>query len=209
MNIEIPMKTLLLIHTSLQGPESLSSSLASDYVARWQANNPDGRLISRDLASNPVPHLTAERFAAFTTTADERSVEQLAIADFSDQLIHELQKADEVLIAVPMHNFGIPSTLKAYFDHVARAGLTFRYTADGAIGLLTEKRAIIFATRGGKYRGTPLDTQTEYMKTFLAFLGIDDTQFVYAEGTAMGDESLNAGIQSARQQIRTLEAVAA
>ena len=108
-----------------------------------------------------------------------------------------------------MHNFGIPSTLKAYFDHVARAGLTFRYTADGAVGLLTNKRAIVFATRGGKYVGTPLDTQTSYMKTFLAFLGIDDTQFVYAEGTAMGDESLNAGIQSARQQIRTLGAVAA
>ena len=76
------MKTLLLIHTSLQGPESLSSSLAGDYVAQWQTSNPDGRLMSRDLASNPVPHLTAERFAAFTTTADERDAEQLAIAAF-------------------------------------------------------------------------------------------------------------------------------
>lgn len=203
------MKTLLLIHTSLKGPESLSSSLASDYVTQWQANNPDGRLISRDLASNPVPHLTAERFAAFTTAADERNAEQQSVAAFSDELIDELQQADEVLIAVPMHNFGIPSTLKAYFDHVARAGLTFRYTADGAVGLLTNKRAIVFATRGGKYVGTPLDTQTSYMKTFLAFLGIDDTEFVYAEGTAMGDESLKAGIQSARQQIRALEALAA
>ena len=203
------MKTLLLIHTSLKGPESLSSSLASDYVTQWQANNPDGRLISRDLASNPVPHLTAERFAAFTTAADERNAEQQSVAAFSDELIDELQQADEVLIAVPMHNFGIPSTLKAYFDHVARAGLTFRYTADGAVGLLTNKRAIVFATRGGKYVGTPLDTQTSYMKTFLAFLGIDDTEFVYAEGTAMGDESLKTGIQSARQQIRALEALAA
>lgn len=203
------MKTLLLIHTSLKGPESLSSSLASDYVTQWQANNPDGRLISRDLSSNPVPHLTAERFAAFTTAADERNAEQQSVAAFSDELIDELQQADEVLIAVPMHNFGIPSTLKAYFDHVARAGLTFRYTADGAVGLLTNKRAIVFATRGGKYVGTPLDTQTSYMKTFLAFLGIDDTEFVYAEGTAMGDESLKAGIQSARQQIRALEALAA
>ena len=203
------MKTLLLIHSSLQGTESLSSSLAADYVAQWQANNPDGRLISRDLAANPVPHLTAERFAALTTAADERDAEQQAVAAFSDQLIDELQQADEVLIAVPMHNFGIPSTLKAYFDHVARAGITFRYTADGAVGLLTNKRAIVFATRGGKYAGTPLDTQTSYMKTFLAFLGIDDTEFVYAEGTAMGDESLKAGIQSARQQIRTLGALAA
>lgn len=203
------MQKLLLIHTSLQGPESLSSSLASDYVARWQANNPDGRVVSRDLAVKPVPHLTAERFAAFTTAADERNAEQLAIVAFSDQLIGELQEAEEILIALPMHNFGIPSTLKAYIDHVARAGITFRYTGEGSIGLLTNKRAIIFATRGGIYQGTPLDTQTDYMKTFLAFLGIEDTQFVYAEGTAMGDESLNAAIQSARQQILSLDAIAA
>jgi FMN-dependent NADH-azoreductase len=203
------MRTLFLLHTSLQGPESLSSSLASDYVAQWQANHQDGRVISRDLATNPVPHLTAERFAAFTTAADERNAEQLAIAAFSDELINELQEADEILIALPMHNFGIPSTLKAYIDHVARAGITFRYTPDGAIGLLTDKRAIVFATRGGKYFGTPLDTQTDYMKTFLAFLGIEDTRFVYAEGTAMGEESLNAGIRSARQQIHALDAIAA
>jgi len=203
------MKTLLLIHTSLQGTASLSSSLASDYVTQWQANHRDGRVISRDLATNPVPHLTAERFAAFTTAANERSAEQLAIVAFSDQLINELQDADEILIALPMHNFGIPSTLKAYIDHVARAGITFRYTPDGAVGLLINKRAIVFATRGGKYLGTPMDTQTGYMKTFLAFLGIEDTQFVYAEGTAMGDDSLNASIRSARQQIRALDAIAA
>ncbi len=203
------MRTLLLIHTSLQGTASLSSSLASDYVAQWRARHRDGRVISRDLATNPVPHLTAERFTAFTTAADERSAEQLAIVAFSDQLIDELQEADEILIALPMHNFGIPSTLKAYIDHVARAGITFRYTPDGAVGLLTDKRAIVFATRGGKYLGTPLDTQTDYMKTFLAFLGIDDTQFIYAEGTAMGDDSLNASIESARQQIRALDAIAA
>ncbi|MGK0259957.1 MAG: FMN-dependent NADH-azoreductase [Candidatus Azotimanducaceae bacterium] len=208
-NLEIPMKTLLLIHTSLQGPESLSSSLASDYVAQWQANNPDGRVVSKDLATKPVPHLTAERFVAFTTAADERTAEQLAIVAFSDQLIGELQEADGILVALPMYNFGIPSTLKAYFDHVARAGITFRYTPNGPVGLLTNKRAFVFATRGGLYQGTPLDTQTDYMKTFLAFLGIEDTQFVYAEGTAMGDESLNTSVQNARQQIRSLDAIAA
>jgi FMN-dependent NADH-azoreductase len=203
------MKTLLLLHTSLQGPASLSSSLANDYVLQWRASNQGGRVVSRDLATNPVPHLTAERFAAFTTDADERNAEQRAIAAYSDQLISELQEADEILIALPMHNFGIPSTLKAYIDHVARAGITFRYTSSGPVGLLTGKRAILFATRGGKYAGTPLDTQTDYMTMVLAFLGIEDTQFVYAEGTAMGDESLNASIQSARQTIRTLDAIAA
>ncbi|MGB5346725.1 MAG: NAD(P)H-dependent oxidoreductase [Woeseia sp.] len=203
------MKTLLLIHTSLQGPNSLSSTLANDYLAKWQARTPRGRVISRDLAARPVPHLTAERFAAFTTKAEERSAEQREAASFSDELIAELQAADEILIALPMHNFGIPSVLKAYFDHVARAGITFRYTATGPVGLLTGKRAIIVATRGGKYLGTQLDTQTDYMKNFLRFLGIEDTQFAYAEGTALGDESLQAGIESARQQIRALDAIAA
>jgi FMN-dependent NADH-azoreductase len=203
------MKTLLLIHTSLQGPNSLSSTLANDYLAKWQARTPRGRVISRDLAARPVPHLTAERFAAFTTKAEEQSAEQREAASFSDELIAELQAADEILIALPMHNFGIPSVLKAYFDHVARAGITFRYTATGPVGLLTGKRAIIVATRGGKYLGTQLDTQTDYMKNFLRFLGIEDTQFVYAEGTALGDEALKAGIESARQQIRALDAIAA
>ena len=87
--------------------------------------------------------------------------------------------------------------------------MTFRYTANGPVGLLTGKRAIVFATRGGIYRGTADDMQTDYMKKFLAFLGIEDTQFVYAEGTAMGDESRSAGIRSARQQIRALDALAA
>lgn len=203
------MKTLLLIHTSLHGPESLSSSLAADYIEQWRAEHSDGRVISRDLASDPVPHLTAARFAAFTADAAERSSEQKAIVAFSDELIDELQAADEILIGLPMHNFGIPSTLKAYIDHVARAGITFRYTADGPVGLLTNKRAIVFATRGGKYLGTGLDTQTDYMKHFFTFLGVENTQFVYAEGTAMGDESLNASIKSARQQIHALNELAA
>jgi FMN-dependent NADH-azoreductase len=198
-----------MIHASLQGPKSLSSSLASDYLAQWRTNWPDGRVITRDLAGSPVPHLTAERFAAFMTAAEQRSAEQRAEVALSDELIAELQAADEILIALPMHNFGIPSVLKAYFDHIARAGVTFRYTANGPVGLLTNKAAIIFATRGGKYRGTQLDTQTDYMKNFLKFLGIADTRFVYAEGTAMGADALNASIESARQQIRALDAIAA
>ena len=203
------MNTLLFIHTSLQGPEGLSSTLAGEYLTQWRKDNPNGPVIDRDLAANPVPHLTAERFTAFTTGPGERSSEQEEVVAFSDELIVELQAADEILIGLPMHNFGIPSTLKAYIDHIARAGVTFRYTADGSVGLLTNKRATVIATRGGKYRGTPLDSQTDYIQHVLAFLGIEDTRFVYAEGTAMGEESLNAGIHSARQQIRALSQMAA
>lgn len=203
------MKTLLQIHTSLHGAESLSSSLANDYVEQWQLAQPNGRIISRDLSSSPVPHLTAERFSAFAVAPDERDEEQRTATELSDELISELRAADEILIALPMHNFNVPSTLKAYFDHVARAGETFRYTSAGPVGLLTGKRAIIVATRGGRYEGTPSDLQTEYMKRFLAFLGITETNFVYAEGIASGGDSLTRSIENARQQIRTLRTAAA
>lgn len=106
---------------------------------------------------------------------------------YFDALIDELRQADLIVLGLPMYNFGIPSTLKSYFDHIARVGQTFRYTETGPIGLLTGKKAIVCATRGGLYAGTPLDTQTTYIRTFLGFLGITDVEFIYAEGLAMGD----------------------
>jgi FMN-dependent NADH-azoreductase len=100
-----------------------------------------------------------------------------------------------------MYNFGVPSQLKAYFDHIARAGLTFRYTAQGPVGLLGGKKAYVFAARGGLYAGTALDTQTQYVRDFLRFLGIDEVEFVYAEGLAIGPESRESGLNAARAQI--------
>jgi FMN-dependent NADH-azoreductase len=100
-----------------------------------------------------------------------------------------------------MYNFGIPSSLKAYFDHIARAGVTFRYTAQGPVGLLSGKRVYVFATRGGAYLGTPLDTQTAYVRDFLRFIGIDDVEFVYAEGLNMGAERKDAALENARSAI--------
>ena len=97
-----------------------------------------------------------------------------------------------------MYNFGVPSTLKAWFDHIARAGQTFRYTEKGPVGLLTGKKAIVFATRGGLYAGTPLDSQTDYVRAFLAFLGITDVKFVYAEGLAMGDAKKQFALAEAK-----------
>jgi FMN-dependent NADH-azoreductase len=198
------MNTLLQIHTSLNGADSLSSSLADEYIAAWQRKNPGGRVITRDLSTDPVPHLTAARFAAFLSDDEARSDEERSVVAYSDGLIAEVHAADEIVLGLPMHNFGIPSTLKAYFDHIARVGVTFRYTDQGPVGLLTGKRALIFATRGGKYVGTPLDTQTDYIRNFFAFLGIADIGFVYAEGTAMGEDTLAAAIAGARKRIGEL-----
>ena len=198
------MKTLLQLNTSLFSNQGQSSRLADAFVAEWKAFNPQGAVIARDLATDTVPHLTAERFQAFLAKPEARTLAQQKVVNESDALIAELQQADTIVLGLPMYNFGIPSTLKAYFDHVARAGVTFRYTDKGPVGLLTGKKAYVFAARGGMYQGTPRDTQSPYVRDFLAFLGITDVEFIYAEGLAMGETSRDAALSKARSRIEGL-----
>jgi FMN-dependent NADH-azoreductase len=192
---------LLQLSSSLFGQHGQSSQLADAFVAQWRAAHPNGAVTTRDLAAQPVPHLTAERFQGFLAAPEARTDAQHAAVAESDALIGELQRADTIVIGLPMYNFGVPSTLKAYFDHIARANVTFSYTATGPKGLLTGKRAYVFATRGGAYAGTPLDTQTSYVRDFLRFVGITDVDFIYAEGLAMGDDSRNTALAAAKQRI--------
>lgn len=196
------MSTLLQLNSSIHGSQGQSSQLADEFVAAWQSSHRRGEVIRRDLSRHPVPHLTAERFAAFLAAPEQRTPEQASAAADSDALIEELQAADVIVIGLPMYNFGVPSTLKAYFDHVARAGITFRYTENGPEGLLRNKRAVIIATRGGQYAGTPADSQTDYVRTFLNFLGIEDVQFVYAEGLAMGDDRQREALTQAQTELK-------
>ena len=202
------MKTLLQLTTSIFSADGESSRLASEYVAEWRARHPHGRVIVRDLARDPVPHLTAESFRSFAVKAEDRSAAQQAAAAYSDALIDELRSADVIVIGLPMYNFGVPSMLKAYFDHVARAGVTFRYTENGAEGLLKGKTVLAFAARGGLYAGTPRDTQTGYVRDFLGLLGITDVHFVYAEGLALGAASKEAALARAKREIQILHATA-
>jgi FMN-dependent NADH-azoreductase len=202
------MKTILHLDSSLHSSDGASSRLAARFVGAWRAANPGAQVIHRDLAREPVPHLTAERFAAFLAAPEARTHAQRAVVAQSDALIAELERADTTVLAVPMYNFGIPSTLKAYFDHVARAGRTFRYTATGAQGLLAGRKAIVFATRGGLYAGTPRDTQAAYLRDFLGFLGITDVEFVFAEGLAMGEAPRAAAVANAERAIGRLAAPA-
>ncbi|MBN9370659.1 MAG: FMN-dependent NADH-azoreductase [Hydrogenophaga sp. SCN 70-13] len=198
------MKTLLLIRSSLLLGNGQSNRLADRYVAAWQAAHPEGRVVVRDLATQPVPHLDLARVGAFSTPAEQRTPEQQALVAESDALIAELQSADVVALGLPLYNFGIPSTLKAYFDHIARAGVTFRYTAAGAEGLVKGKQVLVFAARGGLYQGQPHDTQTPYVRNFLGFLGMTDVRFVFAEGLAMGEEPRREGLRAAEADIDAL-----
>ena len=127
-----------------------------------------------------------------------RTPEQQAFIDESDRLIKEISDADVVVIGLPMYNFGIPSTLKAYFDQIARAGITFRYTDNGPEGLLTGKKVFVFAARGGMYAGSPLDSQTSYVRDFLGFLGMNEVEFVYAEGLNMGETAKETALAKAK-----------
>src|SRR6266513_1410215 len=195
------MKTLLQIKSSLFSAGGQSSRLAERFVAAWRVSNPDGQVIVRDLALEPVPHLDAARFGAFLAKPGERSAAQQAVIEHSDALIDELKRAEVIVLGLQMYNFGLPSTLKAYFDHVARAGVTFRYTAKGAVGLLTDKKVYVFTARGGLYAGTPRDTQTPYVRDFLAFLGMDDIEFIHAEGLAISEATKQQGIASAHAEM--------
>jgi FMN-dependent NADH-azoreductase len=198
--------TVLHLDASIHSERGQSSQLAARFVQSYQQRHPTVHVIHRDLAIEPVPHLTAERFAAFGTGAEQRDAAQRGVVAYSDALIAELRQADVIVLGLPMYNFGVPSQLKAYFDHIARAGETFRYTAQGPVGLLQGKSAYIFATRGGLYVGTPLDTQTGYVRDFLRFIGIERTQFIYAEGLALSDERRETQLAQVVRQIETLAA---
>jgi FMN-dependent NADH-azoreductase len=201
------MTTLLQINASINTGNGQSSQLANQFVAAFRKRDPEAKIVVRDVAAaDSVPHLNAERFGAFIATPEQRSAVQHAVVAYSDVLIDELKQADVIVIGLPMYNFGVPSQLKAYFDHIARAGVTFKYSESGPVGLLTGKKVYVFAARGGLYAGTPMDTQTSYVRDFLRFLGMADVEFIYAEGLAISPEHKEAGIAKAVAEIARLAA---
>ena len=189
--------TTLQLNSSIFGDGGQSTTLANEFVRRL-----GGKVIMRDLAKDPVPHLTAERFQAFLAKPQERTPAQRAIVEYSDQLIGELKEADTLVIGLPMYNFALPSTLKAYFDHIARVGVTFKYTDKGPVGLLTGKKAYIVVARGGLYGHN--HAHATYVRDFLGFLGITDVEFVYVEGLAISPASKEAALAQAKERIAGL-----
>ena len=182
------MATLLKIDSSPMGEHSISRKLTAQFAASWRKAHPGGEVISRDLSRTELPPVNGLWVGAAYTPEDARSREQRETLAISDALIEELQRADEYVIGVPMHNFSIPSTLKLWIDQVARAGKTFSYGADGPKGLLTGKKATLLVASGGVYEhGTAMESLnfvTPYLRAVFGFLGITDVKIVAAEGTA-------------------------
>jgi FMN-dependent NADH-azoreductase len=195
------MTTILQLNSAARSQGANSTLLATELTEKLWGANPGAKVVVRDLLADALPHLDDSVLGAFFTPAEQRTPEQAAIIARSDALIAELQAADIIVIGAPMYNFGVSSQLKAYFDWIARAGVTFRYTANGPEGLVKGKRAFIVSARGGKYAGTPADSQAPFLRTFLGFIGITDVSFIYAEGMNMGPDAASAGFATARESI--------
>lgn len=201
------MKQILVINSSISGDKGHSVQLTQQFLAEL----PQGSFTvdSLDLNSTPVPHLAMSEIAAWMTPAEQRSAEQQQLATISDEVIARITAADVIVLGVPMYNFGVPSQLKALLDRVARAGITFKYTEQGPVGLLDDKPVVIFATRGGVYQGTTMDSQTPFLQSFFNFVGLKDLHFVYAEGLNMGAEAQQSALAAAKQRLAEVSAAVA
>lgn len=195
---------ILQINASARREGANSTRVANDIVARLQTQHPEATLTVRDLAATPHPVLDEAALGALFTPAEQRSPEQAARVALDDALIAEIQAHDVIVLGVPMYNFGVPVQLKAWIDAIARAGVTFRYTATGPVGLLKGKTVYVALARGGLYRDTPNDSQVPYLRSVLGFLGLVDVRFVYAEGLNMGAEAAAKGFAQAEADIAAL-----
>ncbi len=200
------MTTILHLDSSIFGSEGQSAQLGQTFVSRWLEVRPETRVIHRDLAAEPLPHLDAATVSAFASPPEERTSQQAAAVARSDVLIDEIRAADVLVVGLPMYNLGVPTQFKAWLDQIARAGVTFRYTETGVEGLLTGKKAYVLTARGGIHAGTPTDTQTPYIQGIFGSMGISDVEFVHAEGLDMGEAARNAAIAGAGSRIAELAA---
>jgi len=200
------MTKVLVLDSAATGDASVSRKLTGELVDALLAREPGLEVARRDIGSDPVPHPTAETVDAIRGGPADTEVARAALA-LSDALVEELRQADLIVIGAPMYNFGMPSTLKAWFDHVLRARVTFRYTEAGPEGLLTGKRAIVVESRAGLYSEGPaaaMDNQEPHIRTLLAFMGVTDVTFVRAEKLAFGPEVAAAALAEASGQLRDL-----
>ena len=201
------MSNILVLNSSSAGDASVSRLLVADAVAELTDRNPAAKVVFRDLAADPVPHLLPSTINGVRGQA-ETPAEWEARA-LSDKLIAELRAADTIVIGAPMYNFRVPTTLRTWFDHVLRAGETFRYSEAGPEGLLTGKRVIVVESRGGLYSEGPavgLDFQEPYLRQLLGFVGLSDVTFVRAEKIGYGPDARDQALADSRAVLAQIAA---
>jgi FMN-dependent NADH-azoreductase len=203
---EFLMPTLLVIDSSPRSA-SASGSLTQKFTAEWQQKNPGGKVIARNVSTQPAPHVDEAWISAAYTPLPKRSDEQKKALAASDEYVNELVEADTIVIGAPMHNFNVSSPLKAWIDQIVRGGRTFSVGPDGYKGLLDAKKKVIVASaRGGEYAGDSalLDHQAPYLKFILGFIGLTDVHFVYANNQMRGPDAAEAGVKAGVEQVLAL-----
>jgi FMN-dependent NADH-azoreductase len=203
------MSSILHINSSARNVGSVSRQLTAELLNKLKAARPADVVVERDLAANPVPHLSEQLIGAFFTPTEHRSPQQIQTLQTSDELVAELVAADVIILGAPMYNFSISSALKAWIDHVTRAGVTFQYAETGPMGLVNGKKVYVVTARGGVYTQGPaqsMDFQETYLRAALGFIGLTDITFIHAEGLAMGDSAVEAALSQSRQAIGELVA---
>jgi len=186
------------------GNNSVSRKLTASFAEKYKTARPDASIEEIDVSALNLPHLDGEILGAFFTPTDALDAPQAAHVKRSNDLIEQFKEADAIVFGIPMHNFAIPSSLKAYIDHIARAGLTFKYTENGVQGLLADKPVYVIATRGGDYSengAAHLDFVLPYMKAVMAFVGLQDVTLLQANGLAMGEEAVTVAIEKVNVEI--------
>lgn len=195
------MKTVLHLTSSLFGPEGKSSVMSSELISLLKGKYPAVNIIERHLSPDTMPYLDSEIFGAFVTPADDRTSRQNDILAKSDRLIDEVKAADAIVLGLPMYNFNVPAALKSYIDHIARVGVTFKYTETGPVGLLADKPVYVVTARGGFYQGTENDTQTPYIRNILGLLGLKSVEFFHAEGLNISPEEAEKSMAGVKEQL--------
>ena len=201
------MTKVLVLNSSVSGEASVSRLLVADAVAELTERYPDAQVVFRDLAADPIPHLLPSTVAG--VRAQAVSPAEIEARALSDRLIAELRAADIVVIGAPMYNFSVPTTLRAWFDHVLRAGETFSYSEAGPKGLLEGKRVIVVESRGGLYSEGPavsLDFQEPYLRQLLGFIGLTDVAFIRAEKIGYGPEAREQALAGSRAELARIAA---
>eukprot|EP00668_Euglena_longa_P047861 GGOE01064838.1.p1 GENE.GGOE01064838.1~~GGOE01064838.1.p1 ORF type:complete len:215 (-),score=29.92 GGOE01064838.1:233-835(-) len=198
------MTKIVQINSSAKPSGSESTKLADKVVARLKELHPSATFEVRNLATEPHPTLDGAGLGAVFTPAEQRSKEQAARAALDDALIEQVKSADILVLGVPMYNFHVSTQFKAWVDAVAKAGVTFKYTSEGPVGLLTGKKVYVALARGGYYRDTPDDVQVPWLKKILSFVGLTDVQFFYVEGLARGDDAVAKAWSAAEEEVKSL-----
>jgi FMN-dependent NADH-azoreductase len=205
------MSKVLLVTSSPRGAASHSTQIARSLVDQLTSGDPKSTVVVRDLFKDPLPHIGEHFVTALATPAEQRTADQKVAIALSDELIGEIFAADVIVIATGMVNFGIPSTLKTYIDHVLRGGVTFRYTEKGPEGLVKGKKAYLVHASGGVYSQGPaqaINFQDNYLKHVLGFIGITDVEAIGIEGIAHGPEVAQKAVAAAAQRVSSLRSAA-